>query len=143
MFLTKYRPGTALDSFFDTFDRDFFPVLRSGARANDGETFRQPSTNINETESGYVITMELPGVVKKDVDLALDGEELVVSAERTEKTESEGLLRCEIRSEKFRRSFRLGGTVDRENVKANLENGVLKVTLNKKAESVGRKIDVD
>ena len=143
MFVTKYRPRSALDSFFDTFDRDFFPVLRPGTPTESGEAVRVPSTNINETDSGYEITMELPGVLKKDVDVAVDGEELVVTAERAEKTESEGLLRCEIRSEKFQRSFRLGGTVDRERINAKLENGVLKVTLEKKAESVGRKVDVD
>jgi HSP20 family protein len=139
MFLTKYRPRTALDSFFDTFDRDFFPVIRT----EDGDNVRLPSTNIHETDDGYVITMELPGVQKKDVDLAIDGDELVITAERAEKTETEGLLRCEIRSEKFRRSFSLGRMVDREGINAKLENGVLKITLKKKAESVGRKIDVD
>ena len=142
MFLTKYRPTTTFDSFFDTFDRGFFPVLRSWTRGEDGEAFEAPRTNINETDSGYVITMELPGVQKKDVDVAVDGEELVVTAERSEKSESEGLLRCEIRSVKFRRSFTLGRTVDRENIEAKLEDGILKVTLAKKAESVGRKIDV-
>jgi HSP20 family protein len=142
MFLTKYRPNNTFDSFFDTLDRGFFPVMRSWNRGENGETFEAPRTNINETDDGYVITMELPGVQKKDVDVAIDGEELVVTAERSQKTESEGLLRCEIRSEKFRRSFTLGQSVDREDIKAKLENGILKVTLAKKAESVGRKIDV-
>ncbi|UCG52166.1 MAG: Hsp20/alpha crystallin family protein [Candidatus Latescibacterota bacterium] len=142
MFLTKYKPNSTLESIFDSFDRQFFPILRSWSRDDDGEAFRLPLTNINETEKEYVITMEMPGVEKKDVDVSVDGDELVISAERSGKVESEGLLRSEIRSEKFRRSFSLGRTVDRDNIKAKLENGVLKVTLAKKAESVGRKVDV-
>jgi HSP20 family protein len=67
----------------------------------------------------------------------------VVTAERSEKVESEeGLLRREIRSEKFRRSFTIGQAVDREGIKAKLENGILKVSLPKKAQASGRKIDV-
>jgi HSP20 family protein len=140
MFLTKYKPSSTMESIFDSFDRQFFPILRS--RNDDGEAFRLPLTNINETEKEYAITMEMPGVEKKDVDVSVEGDELVISAERSEKFESEGLLRQEIRSEKFRRSFTIGRTVDRDNIKAKLENGVLRVTLAKKAESVGRKVDV-
>ena len=138
MFLTKYKPGLTFGSFFDSIDRDLFPEMKTSR-----ESFRMPMTNINETESGYVVTMEMPGVLKKDVDVAIDGDDLIVTAERSEKLESEGLLRREIREEKFRRSFSLGRTIDRDNIKAKLESGVLKITLAKKAESVGRKVDVD
>ncbi|UCH84732.1 MAG: Hsp20/alpha crystallin family protein [Candidatus Latescibacterota bacterium] len=138
MFLTKYKPGLTFGSFIDSLDRDFFPTMRT-----DRDSFRLPMTNINETDSGYVVTMEMPGVLKKDVDVSIEGDDLVVTAERSEKLESEGLRRREIREEKFRRSFSLGRTIDRDDIKAKLENGVLKITLAKKAESVGRKVDVD
>jgi HSP20 family protein len=88
--------------------------------------------------------MELPGVQKKDLDVSIDGDQLVITAERSEKVESEdGLLRREIRSEKFRRSFTIGDSVERDAIKAKLENGILKVTLPKKALSTGRKVDVN
>ena len=143
MFLTKYRPGMTFGSLFDSFDRDFAPMLKSCSNKEDGEPCRMPLTNINEADGSYVVTMEMPGVLKKDVDVSVDGDDLVVTAERSEKLESEGLLRREIREEKFRRSFSLGRSIDRESIKAKLENGVLKITLAKKAESVGRKVDVD
>jgi HSP20 family protein len=143
MFVTKYRPELAFGSLFDSFDREFAPLLRSRSSKENGEPFRVPLTNINETDESYVVTMEMPGVLKKDVDVSIEGDELVVTASRSEKLESEGLLRREIREERFRRSFSLGRSLDRENIKAKLENGVLKITLAKKAESVGRKVDVD
>lgn len=143
MFPTKYNPKSGFDNLFEAFDRELLPALRPWFRVDDNEGFRMPLVNINETDKEYVVSMELPGVQKKDLDVAIDGDQLVVTAERSEKVESEeGLLRCEIRSEKFRRSFTLGQTVDRENIKAKLENGMLKVTLPKKSDSVGRKIDV-
>jgi len=143
MFPMKYEPKGNLESFFDSFDRDVLPMLRPWFRLDDDEGFRMPLVNINETEKEFVVTAELPGVQKKDLDVSIDGDQLVVTAERSEKVESnDGLLRREIRSEKFRRSFTLGQTVDRDAIKAKLENGILKVTLPKKAESVGRKLDI-
>jgi HSP20 family protein len=143
MFPTKYEPKNPIDSLFESFDRDLFPVFRPWFRLDDNEGFRMPLVNINETEKDYVVTMELPGVQKKDLDVSLDRDQLVVTAERSEKVESEeGLLRREIRSEKFRRSFTVGQAIERDSVKAKLENGILKITLPKKAESVGRKIDI-
>lgn len=143
MFPTKYEPKASMESLFDTFDRDLFPVFRPWFRLDDNEGFRMPLVNINETEKDYVVTMELPGVQKKDLDVSIDGDQLVVTAERSEKVESdEGLLRREIRSEKFRRTFTVGQAIDRDGVKAKLENGILKITLPKKADSVGRKVDI-
>jgi HSP20 family protein len=139
----KYEPKNAMEALFNSVDRDFFPMVRPWFRLDDNEGFRMPLVNINETEKEFVVTVELPGVQKKDLDVSIDRDELVVTAERSEKVESnEGLLRREIRSEKFRRSFTLGQTVDRDDIKAKLENGILKVTLPKKTESVGRKVDI-
>ena len=140
MFLTKYRPSRTFDSVFD----DLFPVFKGWTReSTDGEALRLPVTNVNETDKDFLLTMEMPGVDKKDVRVEIENDQIIVTGEKTEKTETEGLLRREIRSEKFRRSFVLDSAIDRDNIKAKLENGVLKVTLPKKAESVGRKIDID
>jgi HSP20 family protein len=140
MFLTKYRPSGTFDSIFD----DWFPAFKGWNRESaDGEAFRLPVTNVNETDEDFRLTMEMPGVEKKDVRVEIENDQIIVTGEKTEKTETEGLLRREIRSEKFRRSFLLDSAIDRDKVKAKLENGVLKVTLPKKAESVGRKVNID
>ncbi len=140
MFLTKYRPNRTIDSVFD----DLFPAFKGFAGENgEREGFRLPVTNVHETEKEFLLTMEMPGVDKKDVRVEIENDQIIVTGEKTEKTETEGLLRREIRSEKFRRSFVLDSAIDRDTIKARLENGMLKVTLPKKAESVGRKIDID
>ncbi|MDH3215958.1 MAG: Hsp20/alpha crystallin family protein [Candidatus Krumholzibacteria bacterium] len=140
MFLTRYRPSTSLDTIFD----EFFPVYKKWPKEDEeSDAFRLPMTNVNETDKEFVLTMEMPGVGKKNVNVAIEDNHIVITGEKIEKTESEGLLRREIRSETFRRSFLLDSNVDRENIKAKLDNGILKVTLPKRAESVGRRIDVD
>lgn len=142
MFLTKYTPKTELESLFD---REFFPMMRGWFEgdAADKEFFRLPKTNIHETNNEFVLTVEMPGVERKNVSVSVENGQIVITGEKTEKTEEEGLLRREIRSEKFHRSFTLDAAIDRENIKAKLDNGILRVTLPKKAESVGRKIAID
>ena len=142
MFLTKFRPANSLDTWFD---RDYLPSLRRWFEVDgkDNEVFRLPMTNIHETDKEFVLTLEMPGVDKKDIKVGVENDRLVVGGERSEKTESEGLIRREIRSAKFHRSFTLNPTIDRDGIKAKMENGILKVTLPKLAESVGREVAID
>ncbi len=140
MFLTKYRPTNGLESFFD---ESFFPFLRKSADSAEGEGFRLPRTNVNEDEKKFVLTMEMPGVKKSDINVAIEDDQIVITGEKQEKTENNGLLRREIRSEKFRRSFLIDASIDRGGIKAKLVDGILEVTLPRRAESVGRKISVD
>lgn len=140
MFLTKFKPS-AFDSFFDT---GFFPVLRSPLAEE--EAVRLPLTDVSETDEGFVVTMEMPGVDKSDVSVAVENEQLIVSGGKTEKNETKdadaGILRKEIRSARFHRTFRITSAIDRDNIKAKLESGVLTLTLPKVEKAVGRKIEI-
>jgi HSP20 family protein len=136
--MTKFKPG-AFDSIFDT---NFLPMLRSCSTEEAHEGFRLPATNVNEIEKAYVLTIEMPGVEKTNVSVALENDYLVITGEKTGSIQTEGLLRSEIRSEKFRRSFRVDAKIDRDSIKAKLEHGVLTVTLPKVEKAVGRKIEI-
>lgn len=141
MFLTKWTPRKSYNSIWDAFENDFFPVKRFFDEETD--SFRRPLTNINETDTSYVLTMEMPGVSKENVDVSLEGDTLTISGGRVEKLENEGLLRREIREEKFSRSFVLDGKIDRDEIKAKIDNGILTITLPKKQDEMGRKISID
>lgn len=142
MFLTKYSPARSLDPFWKAFDGEFFPVMRRVFNDDGDDSFRLPQTNINESEKQFVLTMEMPGVARKDVEVSLEDDTLTIEAERSDTVESEGLLRSEIRSGKYRRTFRIGRKIDRDAISARMENGVLTVTLPKSAGVTGRKIDI-
>ena len=141
MLLTKWTPRRSFQSMWDAFDNDVFPVKRFFDEESD--SFRRPMTNINETDKSYVVTLEMPGVLKENVEVSLEGDKLTISGERVKKLEDEGLLRKEIREEKFSRSFVLDGKIERDQIKAKLENGILSITLPKKEDDVGRKISID
>jgi HSP20 family protein len=145
MTLIKYRPAREIDALFNHLAHDFWPsACGTGVKSKDAtQASRLPRTNVRETEDAYVFTMEMPGLGKKDVEVTVEGDELTVRGQRTEeKEDTNGLVRREIRSTRFERTFDLAGAVDPDSIKAKIEEGVLTVTLPKKPEKVGRKIDV-
>ena len=105
-----------------------------------------PATDITETKDQVTITVELPGLEKKDLDIDVDGDLLTVRGEKTEeKTEDDKKYHCVERTYgSFQRSFMLPRTVDSARISAEFEKGVLKVMLPKTAEAKakGRKVDI-
>jgi HSP20 family protein len=148
MTLVKYRrPFGTIDGPFESWNRGLFPALyRScGVEASDEAALRLPRTNVEEREGSYVFTMEMPGLAKKDIEVSLENDTLTVKGnkvEESEEKEGKGFLRREIRSSKFERNFSLGNEVDQENIKAKMDDGILSITVPKRDEKVGRKVDV-
>ena len=92
--------------------------------------FLAPRVNIKELKDRYEITMELPGVNKNDLIIALEDGLLTISAE-TKKEDEDGqegkIIRQERRSGKFMRSFTLGDSVLESDISASVTDGILKV----------------
>ena len=141
MFLTKWTPNQNCNTLWDCIERDLFPTTPFFEDDKDG--LRRPLTNIRETDDSYLVTLEMPGVSKKNVEVTLEGDLLTITGERVDKLEDQGLLRKEIRDEKYNRSFKLDSTIDRDQVKAKIDNGILVVTLPKVEKEVGRKVSID
>lgn len=119
------------DRFFDPFFGDFFfPTSRS---CKDME--RLMKTDVEETEKGYVLSMEVPGFKKEEIDLQLKNGYLTVSASHCESScEGENkkkFVRKERSCSSMKRSFYVGEDVSEGDVEASLENGVLKVDVKK------------
>ncbi len=94
----------------------------------------------------YVVTADLPGYEKADVDVKLVGGDLRIEAERDLDDEGEDgpeYLRRERRREAVSRRLRLPEPVDEEDVAATLEAGVLTVELAKRTGAEGTAIDID
>jgi len=105
-------------------------------------TARLPKTNVGETEDAYVFTIEMPGLKKENVQVNFEGDTLIVKGETSEQKEEKGIIRREYHSTRFERTFSIGPGVDREKVKAKMEDGILTVTLPKTQERIGRKIEI-
>ena len=91
---------------------------------------RVPAAEVRESETHYLITLELPGVAKDSIDVKASDRSLVVSAERQVAAEAEapGPLLSEFRYGTWSRSFRLPSGIDREGLHAKYRDGVLSVS---------------
>lgn len=98
-----------------------------------------------ENDAAYTMRAELPGVTKDDINITIDGDQVAVSAEvRKEKDVKDGdrVLRSERYYGKVYRAFKLGLPVDEAAANARYENGVLELTLPKKAAASARRVTV-
>ena len=92
-----------------------------------------PTADVYETDSALVFCLELPGLSLEDIDLRLEGDELIVEGERRIAGErGEQFHRVERSYGKFARKFAIPSAVQRDSVEASYDNGVLIVTLARK-----------
>ncbi len=104
-----------------------------------------PPVDIYEDEHNITLKIEVPGIEQKDMDVRMENNTLTVRGERKfEKEEKEeNFHRVERRYGSFFRAFTLPNTVDPDSVKADYDNGLLKITLAKKAEAKPKQIKVN
>ena len=134
---------TRLDPLDDLF-RGFFvrPV------DFDGSTQQPPSIKMDVKEQGdnYLVHAELPGVRKEDIHVVVDGNQVSISAEikqEKEIKEGERVLRSERYFGKVARSFQLGQEIDDAKAAAKFNEGVLELTLPKRAASPNKRLTVE
>jgi HSP20 family protein len=95
-----------------------------------------PPVDIYETEEEIIVVSELPGIEENDMDIQVSEGVLSLKGEKKYPIdrESDNYYRLERSYGKFQRSFAVPNTVDLNSIKANLKDGVLKITLKKRSE---------
>jgi HSP20 family protein len=103
-----------------------------------------PAFEVKETNDSFVLRADVPGVAEKDLDIAVHNGVLTVSGSRQaeERREGESYAIYERQYGSFSRSFALPDMADGERIEAKLENGVLTLSIAKKAEAKPRKIEI-
>ncbi|HTJ96216.1 MAG TPA: Hsp20 family protein [Rhodocyclaceae bacterium] len=127
-----------LDDFFRGF---FVRPVELGSNAD------TPSIKIDvkAQDSSYLVHAEIPGVNKEDINVSIDGSVVSISAERkqaTEIKEGERVLRTERYFGKVSRTFDLGTDIDEGQANAKYNNGVLELTLPKKAITASKTLQI-
>ncbi len=104
-----------------------------------------PAVDIYEDAQHVALKLEIPGIRQEDLDIRVENQTLSVRGERKFEAEEkeENFHRIERRFGSFVRSFTLPQTVDTDTVKASYENGVLKISISKKAEAKPKQIKVE
>ncbi len=130
--------GNLLDSMMEEFAAPAAEAAReSGAFS--------PRIDVVETENGYQVEADLPGVTKNDVKVSVDGQRVTIEAEvrrETERKEGQTVMHAERVVRKYTRSFELPQEVDDSQAIAKLEHGVLTLTLPKKQASQSRRLPI-
>jgi HSP20 family protein len=138
--LTRYEPLVGrLDNLFNDFFRPAY--VWEGSTASEPQPIR---LDVKETPEAYTVSAEIPGVKKDEIHVEVEGNEVTISAEtkREESKEGEKFLRVERYYGKTARRFALPQDLDDTRAQANFNNGVLELTLPKRATVSGRKLEV-
>src|SRR5438477_12472590 len=146
MAITRWDPFQELNLITSRMNRLFHDTSGQGSTDENLTTAAfVPPVDIYEDEHNITLKIEVPGIDQKDIDLRLENNTLTVRGERKfEKEEKEeNFHRVERRYGSFFRAFTLPNTLDPESVKADYDNGVLKIMLAKKAEAKPKQIKVN
>jgi len=137
--ITRYSP---LDEAFDDLFRGFFVRPVSYDAPAGAAQFR---VDVSENEKAYTLRAEVPGVRKEDINVTIDGDTVAISAEvKQEKDVKNGdrVLRSERYYGKLYRAFTLGQAVEEAGTHAKYADGVLELTLPKKAAAQAKRIAI-
>lgn len=134
-------------SLFD----DFFKELAPGfyIRPLHGDALPQPTqikVDVKESDQGYSVQAEIPGVAKDDIQVLIDGNVVTLGAEVKQsdtQTSDEKVLRSERYFGSVSRSFQLPADIDQDTAKAKYDNGVLTLTLPKKKTGASQRLAIE
>ena len=133
-----WRPFGDLVSMHNQFGRMLDRALyeEESGEADTQQATWYPVTDVYETQEAYIFKMEVPGIQKDDIGIEFKDNNLVVKGERKVEKEvkDEDYHRMESFSGSFFRSFKLPDSVDPQKIKAELKNGILKLTVAKAEE---------
>lgn len=142
MAIIKYnRPNTDLISrnFNDIVD-EFFNQATSNYKR---DSF-VPSVDISESEKQFMVSVELPGVKKEDINVNIEKSNLTISGERKLNIQEEGknFHRVEAKYGKFSRTFYLPDSINEDSIKAKYEDGILTISIDKSEEKLKKQIEI-
>jgi HSP20 family protein len=137
--VSRYDPfGEIVDDFLKGF---FVKPLAY----EQSEPVRRMRIDVSEHNGEYKVLAELPGAKKEDINVQIDGDQVSITAEvRTEREAREGerVLHSERYAGKLARAFRLGEELDESKAVAKYNDGILELTLPKKATTASRQISI-
>jgi len=141
--LARFDPFslTRMDPF-ESMMRDFMPsTFRSMLQPMAEPTI---PLDVQESDNAYLVTAELPGVKKEDIDISIMGNQLTLNAEcKQEKMAAEAKEWCNERwYGKVSRTIQLPLEIEEQNADAHYADGVLHLTLPKKATSMAKKLEI-
>ena len=124
-------------SIFDDMNRMMNTVFNNNVYLPNIRESWTPAVDINEDNTSFILTADIPGLNKSDIDISIEDNTMKLSGSREYKKTDEGIeYHYQERNHgKFFRSFKLPISVDEENITAAFKNGILTVILPKTEEA--------
>ena len=132
MRIVKYNNNNVFPSLINEFFNDDFGINFLN------RSHSVPSVNSVENNDSFEIDLAVPGMKKEDFTIELNDKVLVISSETSNTMENDKMRLNEFNFSSFQRSFRVPDSVDQDKIKANYKNGILKIKLPKRKESISK-----
>ena len=132
MRIVKYNNNNVFPSLINEFFNDDFGMNFLN------RSLSVPSVNSLENNDPFEIDLAVPGMKKEDFTIELNDKVLVISSETSNTIENDKMRLNEFNFSSFQRSFRVPDSVDQDKIKANYKNGILKIKLPKRKESISK-----
>ena len=132
MRIVKYNNNNVFPSLINEFFNDDFGLNFFN------RNYSVPSVNSIENNDSFEIDLAVPGMKKEDFTIELNDKVLVISSETSNTIENDKMRLNEFNFSSFQRSFRVPDSVDQDKIKANYKNGILKIKLPKRKESISK-----
>lgn len=140
--LTRWNPFKQLARFESSGDID--ALFRAMAPRNGDADMLEMRLDVRDNDKAFDVSLDIPGVSKQDIDVQIDGNQVTVRAQvkRNREGSTGNNVYCERYEGNAWRSFTLPQEVDETKSEARYEDGVLKLTLPKKANGHSRKLAI-
>ncbi|MCK4919978.1 MAG: Hsp20/alpha crystallin family protein [Bacteroidales bacterium] len=137
MKLVKFYPGNGqlrrYDESFNNFSNFWNDYFNDDFGISDSQS---PKVNIREEDEKYELEMAIPGIKKKNIQINFEKDILKISHKEIVDNDNKEFNRIEFNYSSFERSFKLSDSVDVSKIKAEMKDGILKITLSKKDEAI-------
>jgi len=134
-------------SLFDDFFKDIAPGFYVRPLHGDNlPTASQIKVDVKETDGGYTVQAEVPGVPKEDIHVSIEGSVVSLRAEvrqMDQQSEGEKVLRSERYFGSVARSFQLPADIDASQARAKYDHGILTLTLPKKQNHTAQRLNIE
>ncbi len=141
--ITRFDPVRDVSALHHEVDRALRDALGAGSAPATAGAWA-PALDVEETEDGFVLHVELPGITTDDVEVSLEDSVLTITGERSfyDDREEDGFRRLERSFGRFHRAVRLPDRVDATGVRAVHADGVLTIDVPKAEEAKPRRISI-
>ena len=139
---SRYDPFS-MESVPDLFRGLFRPLRATSAGEGQAASIR---IDVTEGEASFTVKAEMPGVERKDIDVKIDGNLVSIAAKverNSDLKEGERVVRRERYAGSVSRAFTLAAEIDDEKASAQYKDGVLTLTLPKRAAGASKRLEIN